>query len=158
MITLLFDSRGPEVNSVCIAIQSQLSKIGMNIKLIINEDVNGFRKENPLGWNCSISLNGSLSGTGGYIEPLVRRFTSGGDWNFGGISDPRIDEIGEKIQKTFDLEEQYKLLRQAQDILVGEQVYILASTFKRFMVVASPTWKDYPVSSYRRHINYRTAP
>ena len=157
-ISLLLSPRGPEVKTVCIAVQSQLSKIGMDVNLNVNEDVRGFQKENKRGWHCSIGLTGSLSGTGDYIQPYIRRFTTGGDWNFGGINNSEIDKIGRKLQTTFDTEQQFDLLRQAQEILVSENVYVLSSAFKRFMVVASPEWKDYQVSSYRRHITWQTAP
>lgn len=157
-ISILLSPRGPEVKTVCIAIQNQLKKIGMDVQLIVNEDVRGFQKENPKAWHSSIGLTGSLSGTGDYIQPFIRRFTTGGDWNFGKISHSRIDEIGREIQKTFDIDQQYELLREAQNILVEENVMILSSSFKRFMVVTSSQWKNYEVSSYRRHITFETAP
>ena len=156
--SILLSPRGPEVKTVCIAIQNQLSKIGMDIKLDVREDSRGYQRENLLGWNSSIGLTGSLSGTGDYIQPFIRRFTTKGDWNFGGINDQRIDTIAEKLQTTLDVPKQYELLKQAQKILVDEQVYILSSTFKKFMVVTSPEWKNYQVSSYRRHITWETAP
>ncbi len=156
--SILFNPRGPEVKTVSIAIQNQLSKIGMDIKLDVREDARAFQKENLLGWDSSIGLTGSLSGTGDYVQPFIRRFTTKGDWNFGGINDQRIDEIAEKLQTTLDVSKQYELLDQAQKILVDEQVYILSSTFKKFMVVTSPEWKNYQVSSYRRHITWETAP
>jgi peptide/nickel transport system substrate-binding protein len=157
-ISLLLSPRGPEVKTVCIAMQDQLQKIGMDVKLVVNEDVRGFQKENPKGWHSSVGLTGSLSGTGDYIQPFIRRFTTGGDWNFGKIAHADIDEIGKQIQKTFDLDGQYQLLQEAQKILVEDHVFILSSCFKRFMVVASPAWKNYQVSSYRRHITFETAP
>jgi peptide/nickel transport system substrate-binding protein len=135
--------------------QHQLQKIGMDVKLIVNEDVRGFQKENPKGWHSSVGLPGSLSGTGDYIHPFIRRFTTGGDWNFGKIDHARIDEIGKEIQKTFALDGQYQLLQEAQNILVEDHAFIHSSCFKRFMVVASPAWKNYRVSSYRRHISNR---
>ena len=158
VISILLLPRAPEVKTVCIVIQEQLSRIGIKVELNPNEDIKGFMKGSPLAWHCSVWLSGSLSGVGDYMQPYIRRFMSGGDWNYGKISDPEIDEIGTQLQQTFDPQKRYDLLKRAQKIIAEEKVYMLASTFKRFMVVASPKWKNYRVSSYRHHLSFKTAP
>lgn len=154
-VRFVTQAQGPETTDVAIGIQDQVAKAGFELKIDVAED-SAAVKENPAAWDSSIALSGSLSGTADPIQPFLVRWTTGGSSNAQGLSNPEIDAIGEKLRSTFDEGERNALLERAQQILVEEQAYVVAGTFKYFTVVTSDEWSGYDVSNVRRHIRHDT--
>lgn len=154
-VRFVTQAQGPETTDVAIGIQDQVKKAGFELRIDVAED-SAAVKENPAGWDSSIALSGSLSGTADPVQPYLVRWTTGGSSNAQGLSNPEIDAIGEKLRGTFDEDERNELLERAQEILVAEQAYVVAGTFKYFTVVTSDEWSGYEVSNVRRHIRYDT--
>ena len=155
VVRFVTQAQGPETNDVAIAMKDQVSKAGFDLQIDNAEDSAAVKK-NPQGWEASVALSGSLSGTADPIQPYLVRWTTGGSSNAQGIANPVIDEIGAKLRTEFDEQTRNNLLEQAQGILVEDQAYVVAGTYKYFTVVTGPEWADYQVSSVRRHITSTT--
>lgn len=154
-VRFVTQAQGPETTDVAIGIQEQVAKAGFDLKIDVAED-SAAVKENPAGWESSAALSGSLSGTADPVQPYLVRWTTGGSANAQGISNPQIDAIGTDLRRTFDENERNALLERAQQILVVDEAYVVAGTFKYFTVVTSDEWSEYEVSNVRRHIRYDT--
>jgi peptide/nickel transport system substrate-binding protein len=152
-VVFVTQAQGPETATLGIVIQSQVRKVGFSLEVLSSED-SAKTKADFKAWNASIGLNGSLSGTADPVQPFLVRWVSGGSANQQGLSDPEIDAIGTKLRSAFDTVQRDALLRRAQEIIVQEKAYVVAATFKRFLVVAGPTCESYTVSNVRRHIRF----
>ncbi|QNG18183.1 hypothetical protein G4H71_03050 [Rhodococcus triatomae] len=155
VVRFVTQAQGPETNDVAIAMKDQVSRAGFDLQIDNAED-SAAVKNDPTAWESSVALSGSLSGTADPIQPYLVRWTTDGSSNAQGISNPEIDAIGEQLRGEFDTERRDELLERAQEILVAEQAYVVAGTFKYFTVVTGPEWADYHVSSVRRHITSQT--
>ncbi|WP_218020834.1 ABC transporter substrate-binding protein [Nocardia grenadensis] len=155
VVRFVTQAQGPETSDVAIAIQDQVAQAGFELRIDNAED-SAEVKKNPAGWEASVALSGSLSGTADPIQPFLVRWTTGGSSNAQGIAHPEIDAIGKELRSEFDGADRDRLLRRAQQILVADEAYVVAGTFKYFTVVTGPEWADYTVSNVRRHITSRT--
>ncbi|GAA5051236.1 hypothetical protein GCM10023318_22370 [Nocardia callitridis] len=155
VVRFVTQAQGPETNDVAIAIQDQVAKAGFALRIDNAEDSAEVKKD-PTAWESSVALSGSLSGTADPVQPYLVRWTTGGSSNAQGVANAEIDDIGRQLRGEFDPGRRDQLLERAQRILVAEQAYVVAGTFKYFTVVTGPEWADYTVSNVRRHITSRT--
>lgn len=156
-VRFVTQQQGPETLALAQAMQSQVKRTGFDLQIINSED-SGTLKQDMSAWESSIGLNGSLSGTADPIQPFRWRWTTGGTANYQGLSDPRLDEIGDELATTFDEQERNELLKEGQRIIVEDEAYVFSAAFKRFSVIASPQWQDYQVSNVRAHLRWNTQP
>lgn len=155
VVRFVTQAQGPETNDVAIAMKDQVARAGFELRIDNAEDSAAVKK-NPAGWESSVALSGSLSGTADPIQPYLVRWTTGGSANAQGVSNAEIDAIGAELRGEFDTARRAALLERAQQILVRDEAYVVAGTFKYFTVVTGPEWADYRVSSVRRHITSQT--
>ncbi|MGW4634631.1 ABC transporter substrate-binding protein [Nocardia sp. NPDC004415] len=155
VVRFVTQAQGPETNDVAIAMKDQVARAGFDLQINNAEDSAAVKKD-PGAWESSVALSGSLSGTADPIQPYLVRWTTGGSSNAQGVSNPEIDAIGAQLRGEFDTARRDALLARAQEILVREQAYVVAGTFKYFTVVTGPEWADYRVSNVRRHLTSRT--
>ncbi|MFB7874513.1 ABC transporter substrate-binding protein [Nocardia sp. NPDC056064] len=155
VVRFVTQAQGPETNDVAIAMKDQVARAGFDLQINNAEDSAAVKKD-PGAWESSVALSGSLSGTADPIQPYLVRWTTGGSSNAQGVSNPEIDAIGAQLRGEFDTARRDALLARAQEILVRDQAYVVAGTFKYFTVVTGPEWADYRVSNVRRHLTSRT--
>ncbi|MGX1805417.1 ABC transporter substrate-binding protein [Nocardia sp. NPDC055321] len=155
LVRFVTQAQGPETTDVAIAMKDQVARAGFELRIDNAEDSAAVKKD-PAAWDSSVALSGSLSGTADPIQPYLVRWTTGGSANAQGVANPEIDAIGAQLRGEFDTARRDALLQRAQQILVRDQAYVVAGTFKYFTVVTGPEWADYTVSSVRRHITSRT--
>lgn len=155
VVRFVTQAQGPETTDVAIAMKDQVAKAGFDLQIDNAEDSAAVKKD-PGAWEASVALSGSLSGTADPIQPYLVRWTTGGSSNIQGISNPEIDAIGDRLRGEFDEDQRDVLLARAQTVLVEDEAYLVAGTFKYFTVVAGPAWADYQVSNVRRHITSQT--
>ncbi|KAA8885650.1 hypothetical protein F3087_28885 [Nocardia colli] len=155
VVRFVTQAQGPETNDVAIAMQDQVARAGFDLRIDNAEDSAAVKKD-PNAWESSVALSGSLSGTADPIQPYLVRWTTDGSSNAQGVANPEIDAIGAQLRGEFDTARRDALLARAQQILVRDQAYVVAGTFKYFTVVTGPKWADYRVSSVRRHLTSQT--
>ncbi|PRZ40482.1 peptide/nickel transport system substrate-binding protein [Antricoccus suffuscus] len=154
-VRFVTQAQGPETVDVAIAMKDQVAKAGFDLEINNAEDSAAVKK-GPNAWESSVALSGSLSGTADPIQPYLVRWVTGGSSNAQGITNPTIDKIGDQLRGEFDDSKRDQLLKDAQKILVADEAYVVAGTYKYFTVVVGPAWVDYKVSSVRRHITSQT--
>jgi len=126
-ITLLaMSSNEKDVNIM----RDQLSKAGFNVKLNLQPDYGSFVGQKDAG-NYDLAVSGWTTVTGNPDYAVKSLFTTGGDYNDYGLSNPDIDRlIGEAASQT---PEQYvKTYKEFEKILVDDNAYIvpLYSSYK----------------------------
>jgi ABC-type transport system substrate-binding protein len=100
----------------------------------------------PTGWDAALDGDTAMDWTDSDpIEPLLSKFATTGDANYGGISNARIDQIGQQLEASQDQGHTAALLDEAQRIIVEQQAYLIVVTYKRDPVVASPAFRSYVV-------------
>ncbi|MFT3877452.1 MAG: ABC transporter substrate-binding protein [Propioniciclava sp.] len=156
-VRFVTQAQGPETLALASAMQAQVKQAGFDLQINNAED-SAKVKADMAAWDSSIGLNGSLSGTADPIQPFLSRWTTGGSANAQKLSNPEIDAIGQQLKVTFDEAKRAELLQSAQKIIVEDNAYVFAGTYKRFLVIASPAWKNYRVSNVRAHLRWNTAP
>ncbi|MFM7535733.1 MAG: ABC transporter substrate-binding protein [Acidimicrobiales bacterium] len=158
-LVLLTYPQQPDTADVAIGVQQQLAQAGIAIDIRQVEDINATIAK-PDSWNLALIFNSTRSLVGDPIIPSRRYFHSQSVDNKGkyGVADPRVDEIIEKLEATFDAAERGTLLKRLQDIVITEQAYMIIAGLKPFPIVVTKEWERYQVSSVRRLITFETRP
>jgi peptide/nickel transport system substrate-binding protein len=143
--TLLTYPQQPDTAPIALALQSQLKALGVDLQLRQVDDTTSIMKQ-PTGWDASLDGDSTLDWTGtDPVQPLVDHFTTGGNNNYGGISDPQIDQLAKQLGGITDDGQRQPLLQQAQHIIVDEKAYSIYVTIKRDPVIVGPKLRGYKV-------------
>jgi peptide/nickel transport system substrate-binding protein len=139
-ITLLTYPQQPDFQPMAVAVQAQLLKIGIQVRIQQVDDIYGAFKQ-P-GWHAGILGAGSVGAGGEVIVPLINYLTSKGSRNVGGVVDPELDRLVAEAAATHDEAARGDLLRRIQEIAVGK-AYVAFLAVKRGAVVVGSQWRDY---------------
>jgi peptide/nickel transport system substrate-binding protein len=143
--TLLTYPQQPDLGPISLALQAELKDLGVAVQIHQVDDVTSTIKQ-PTGWDAALDGDSTLDWTAtDPVQPLVDNFTTGGNDNYGGISDPQVDELAKQLVGTTDKAAQRTMLEQVQRIIVDQQAYSIYVTIKRDPVVASPRLRSYQV-------------
>lgn len=116
---LAMSSAEKDVNIV----RDQLSKAGFNVKLNIQPDYGSFVGQKEAG-NYDLAISGWTTVTGNPDYAVKSIFTTGGDYNDYGLSNPDIDKLVEKAAG--ETPEQYvETYKEFEKVLVEENAYIV---------------------------------
>lgn len=119
-ITILsMSSNEKDVNIV----RDQLSKAGFNVKLNIQPDYGSFTGQKDAG-NYDLAISGWTTVTGNPDYAVRSIFTTGGDYNDYGLSDPDLDRLVDEAA-TQTPEEYVKTYKELEKILVEDNAYII---------------------------------
>jgi peptide/nickel transport system substrate-binding protein len=143
--TLLIYPQQPDLGPISLALQAQLKALGVSVQIRQVDDLESTIKQ-PTGWDAALDGDSTLDWTAtDPVQPLVDNFTTGGSDNYGGISNPQIDQLAKQLVGTTDKVAQRSMLEQVQRIIVDQQAYSIYVTIKRDPVVASPRLRSYQV-------------
>ncbi|HEY4331062.1 MAG TPA: ABC transporter substrate-binding protein [Ilumatobacteraceae bacterium] len=144
-LTVLTYPQQPDVGIVAVALQAQLKAVGIDLQIKQVDDIDSAMQQ-PSGWDMGISNDSALDFTGtDPVKKLVEAYATGGDENYGGISDPAVDALVKQLQTTTDETTRDSLLKQAQTLILTTNAYGWFLDLKRSPVVVSPALQDYPV-------------
>jgi len=146
----------PDTQTLAVAIQAQLAKLGVKVSVSQVPDIDAAQK-NPKGWTAALEGNGTTSFAGDPITPLQEYFASNGPSNTGGIHDTALDALISRLASTTDESTRNALLRQTQKLIVGNAYAIFVGQ-RLPAVIAGPHWKSYPVPAANLWVNATTAP
>ena len=119
-ITLLaMSSNEKDVN----ILRDQLSKAGFNVKLNLQPDYSSFTGQKDAG-NYDLAITGWTTVTGNPDYAVRSLFTTGGDYNDYGLSDPELDRLVEEAS-TQTPEEYTKTYKKFEKVLVEDNAYII---------------------------------
>ncbi len=144
-LSVLTYPQQPDSQVVAVALQDQLRKVGFDVKVRQVDDVTAV-VESPDGWNAAVLGNGTLDWTGtDPVAPLIANFTPKGDTNYGGVDDPELSGLINRLVGAFDPATRDALMRQVQKLVVEDKAYSLYLALKRVPVIASPRLRDYRI-------------
>ncbi len=116
---LAMSSNEKDVNIV----RDQLSKAGFNVKLNMQPDYGSFVGQRDAG-NYDLAISGWTTVTGNPDYAVNALFTTGGDSNFSGLSNPDIDRlVAEAAEQT--PEEYLETYKEFEKVLVEENAYLV---------------------------------
>jgi peptide/nickel transport system substrate-binding protein len=143
--TLLTYPQQPDLGPISLALQAELKDLGVSVQIHQVDDLTSTIKQAG-GWDAALDGDSTLDWTAtDPVQPLVDNFTTGGNNNYGGISDPQIDQLAKQLVGITDKAAQRTMLEQAQRIIVDQQAYSIYVAIKRDPVVASPRLRSYRV-------------
>lgn len=156
-VTILTYPQQPDSGTLGVAVQSQLAKIGMTVKLQQVPDSSAAMQDPKVTWDGAIIGNGTTSFSGDPISPLQTYFVSTGPRNFFGLKDAALDTTIGQLATTMDAGQREALLHRVQDI-VGENAYMGFLTMRLPGVVAGPKWKNYAIPPANLWVGFDTKP
>ncbi len=154
---LLVYPQQPDWTTLATAMQAQLKEIGFDLQIRQVDDINAALK-NPSEWNAAINSPGILT-TGGAPDPYLREYLStGGERNYGGVSDAELDRSINELSRTFDASKRTELLKRIQEIVIAEKAYEARPVFSRTRAIVGRRYRHYQPSARLHHVTFETAP
>lgn len=133
------DTSGGVAATLAQALQSDLSKIGIEVELIQSENLSEIKKSGTF----DMYYNGSNAApTGDPQAYLMLTYMTKGISNFSYYSSPEIDSLITKLGSTFDLEGRQKLAQEASQILLDDAVNLFI-TYTPSNLVGSSKVKNF---------------
>ena len=120
-LQLILNSAYESDSVVAAAMQSQLKEIGVELELTSYEDLTDHQKSGNYDLALT-SINTGITGDPQYILDFY--FKTGAEWNVGGYSNPKLDELIDRLHSEFDVEKRYALASEAQQIILDDAGYM----------------------------------
>lgn len=146
-LQLILNSAYESDSVVAAAMQSQLKEIGVGLELTSYEDLTDHQKSGNYDLALT-SINTGITGDPQYILDFY--FKTGAEWNVGGYSNPKLDELIERLHSEFDVEKRYALAAEAQQIILDDAAYMFL-TYTPINIVSKSNVKGatmYPIDFY----------
>lgn len=146
-LQLILNSAYESDSVVAAAMQSQLKEIGVGLELTSYEDLTDHQKSGNYDLALT-SINTGITGDPQYILDFY--FKTGAEWNVGGYSNPKLDELIERLHSEFDVEKRYALAAEAQQMILDDAAYMFL-TYTPINIVSKSNVKGatmYPIDFY----------
>lgn len=156
-INVLTYPQQPDSDTLALAVQSQLGKIGIAVQIQQVPDTEEAKQDPGITWHATVEGNGTTSFSGDPTTSLQSYFASDGPRNHTGIDDPELDAMIDQYATTMDPAERDVILGDIQT-LIGEQAYMGWLGMRIPGIVVSPAWKDYKMPTANLWVGYGTKP
>ncbi|PYE44404.1 ABC transporter substrate-binding protein [Paenibacillus barcinonensis] len=146
-LQLILNSAYESDSIVATAMQSQLKEIGVGLELTSYEDLTDHQKSGNYDLALT-SINTGITGDPQYILDFY--FKTGAEWNIGGYSNPKLDDIIQRLHSQFDVEKRYALAAEAQQLILNDAAYMFV-TYTPINIVSKSNVKGatmYPIDFY----------
>ena len=146
-LQLILNSAYESDSIVAAAMQSQLKEIGVGLELTSYEDLTDHQKSGNYDLALT-SINTGITGDPQYILDFY--FKTGAEWNVGGYSNPKLDQLIERLHSEFDVEKRYALAAEAQQMILDDAAYMFL-TYTPINIVSKSNVKGatmYPIDFY----------
>ena len=121
-----------ELTSIAQAIQDDLKKVGIEVKIEISDNITDILSSG----NFDLALYSNItSATGDSLAYLNNAFRTDGASNYGSYSNFEVDELIDKLKLEFDTEERNKLTVQIQEIALNDNSYNFIAHMKMSFVM-----------------------
>ncbi len=118
--TIVTYAARPELPIIGETIQSQLKKVGIDVQVSIVDGITDYLKSGD--FDASIySINTAITGDPQYFLEIF--FRTGADSNFGGYSNPQMDELINRLTAKFEMPERYEVAREAQQMILNDAAF-----------------------------------
>ncbi|MEV1291084.1 ABC transporter substrate-binding protein [Pseudonocardia sp. NPDC049635] len=146
----------PDSDTLALAFQAQLAELGIGVDIRQVPDLDAAMQD-PTDWHSSIAGNGFISYGGDHVSPLFRYVRSDGQRNYGGIDDPELDAMIDRLAVELDPAARDDLLRQVQ-WRIAERGHLAYIGLRKPAVVTGPAWRDYEIEGSNLWVSRDTAP
>lgn len=146
----------PDSDTIALAFQAQLAELGVGVDIRQVPDLDAAMQQ-PADWNAAVAGNGFMSYGGDHVYPLVRYVSTGGERNHGGISDPELDALIDRLAVELDTTARDDLLRQVQ-WRIAEGGHLAYIGLRKPAVVTGPAWQGYEIEGSNLWVSHDTAP
>lgn len=146
-LQLILNSAYESDSIVAAAMQSQLKEIGVQVEMTSYEDLTDHQKSGNYDLALT-SINTGITGDPQYILDFY--FMTGAEWNVGGYSNLKLDEVITRLHSEFDVEKRYALAAEAQQIILDDAAYMFL-TYTPINIVSKSTVHGatmYPIDFY----------
>ncbi|WP_216215393.1 ABC transporter substrate-binding protein [Amycolatopsis aidingensis] len=146
----------PDSETLAVAVQSQLKAIGVQVTLRSVPDITATLNETD-SWQAGLSGAEMLSFSGDPIIRLRDYYLTGSPKNRGGVADPELDAMIEKVSVEFDEQRRHELLRSIQR-RISDRAHVVYLGMRLPNAVGGPRMKDYEPNPMLLWVDARTAP
>ncbi len=154
-LRLLTYAQQPDTNTLAVAMQTQLAKVGIDVKVTEVPDITAARKGTD--WDAALAGTSLLSFSLSPEDGLRSALATGGSQNFMGVSNAELDGMIEELSATFDAEKRNKLLDEIQQV-IHENGLWAATVMRKPAVVTNATWKGYEPPIANMWVTAKTSP
>lgn len=156
-ITMLTYPQQPDSDTLALAVQSQLDKLGITVQIQQVPDLDDAEGDPSFEWDAAVHGNGTTSFSGDPTTVLQSTFASDGPNNFAGINDPALDALIDQYATTMDPQERDAILSDIQGI-IADNAYMGWLGARIPGVVTGPAWQGYDVPPANLWVGYTTKP
>lgn len=154
-LQLLSYPQQPDSTTLAEALQVQLGEVGIDVQVQQVDDITAAREGSD--WDAAVVGDSLVSFGGSPVEGLATGLVTGGEENYGGVSDPQLDALVAQLSTTFDTEERDDLLRQVQEV-IHDGGYFAATVLRLPGVVTNQAWSGYRTPISNLWVTAETAP
>ena len=123
-ISLVMATSGSDRSDFCDVLASDLRSIGIEMRTENYQNLDSFETYNGVVWDMSLSGKYMTpTGNGSYF--FDQDVVTNGSANYGGYSNPALDELNEKLHQTFGEEERNKLIFEMEQMLLDDNSFIV---------------------------------
>ncbi|MBP2369016.1 ABC transporter substrate-binding protein [Pseudonocardia parietis] len=155
-ISVLTYPQQPDSDVIALALQAQLAELGVGVDIRQVPDLDD-AMEPDTGWDAGIAGNGFISYGGDYVGPLNRYVRSGGERNHGGIADPELDALIDRVAVELDTTARDDLLRRIQH-RIADRGHLAYIGLRKPGVITAPHWRGYEIEGSNLWVGHDTVP
>lgn len=156
-ITVLTYPQQPDSDTLALAVQSQLGKIGITVEIQQVPDLDEAEQDPNVDWDAAVHGNGSTSFSGDPTTTLQSTFASDGSGNLTGINDPALDALIVQYATTMDPATRDEILGEVQTT-IADHAYMGWLGMRVPGVVVGPAWQSYEMPTANLWVDYQTKP
>lgn len=156
-LSLIIYPQQPDLVPMSGALQAQLRKLGIEVKITSVDDLYAALLGGEVDWDLGISSEGTVSW--GVTSPFLNRYiATGGNRNFARYSNAEVQALIAELKVTVDTERRDAILQRIQTILVAEDPYVFALNIHKGRVVVNEAYAGYEPGFALYHVSPDTAP
>ncbi|MCW5722629.1 MAG: hypothetical protein KIS86_15950 [Devosia sp.] len=156
-LNLVIYPQQPDLVPMSGAIQAQLRKLGIEVKITSVDDVYAALLGNEVDWDLGLSSEGTVSW--GVASPFLNRYlATGGGRNFAGYANEEVQALIGELKVAVDTARRDAILQRIQTILVEEDPYVFALNIHQGRVVVNDAYAGYQPGFALYHVSYETGP
>ncbi|SDM18491.1 ABC transporter substrate-binding protein [Allokutzneria albata] len=152
-LTVLTYPQQPDTKAVAVALQAQLSAVGIGVQ--VTEVQDNYEALKGDAWDVGLSFDGTLGYTYDPIGPLRDFLTSQGSKNFGGVADAELDNLVSDLRTTTDTNARTPLLHRIQRVIT-DRGYLTVVAQRSSAAVVGGAFTGYRPSSVLHHVTATT--
>lgn len=156
-LSLVIYPQQPDLVPMSGAIQAQLIRLGIEVKITSVDDLYAALHGGEVDWDLGISSEGTVSW--GVTSPFLNRYLAkDGNRNFVRYSNAEVQSLIAELKVTVDTVRRDAILQRIQTILVEEDPYVFALNIHKGRVVVNEDYAGYQPGFALYHVSYETAP